>query len=954
MTPPWVTRQSAVRAWVEPRSERPERKEPKKGPGWRKTPYGDRVLVFDTETTTDTAQRLLFGFFRLYIHDGLAEEALIVSDVLDQSEMECVTEYAARCKLKMYSRQQFVEEVFYPEVYLRGAVCVGFNLPFDLSRIAYLARCGSGRNRRKFTFALSRRLTWHDLRIESTTGSAAFIGFTPKRKLYDWEQPFFNGRFCDLSAVARAFNGKRNTLESAGKAYRAYTRKMEAPELGSVTRPSLTYGRQDVRATWALYKALRTEYIQHPFATFANERKKPKHSRYMGRLSSTASVAKEYLRQLGIAPLLEKQPRFSREYLGWFLSAYFGGRADVRVRKSDVPVWLLDFVSMYPTIFCLQRLDRVLTAPEIDLEDATDDVTALVTKMASGSRYVSLFDPKLWPRLNCLVQLDPHGAILPIRMREADNEPYTIAVSPTQTKEPRWYTLADVLAGMLLGGPAPTIRRAVRVAPKGRRKSKMVPFRGLIPLHSNRPFFKTIVEERQKAKNGSDADKTLKPLELGLKIFANSGAYGIFAEINVQPTKTRKTDTPGHVFSDTEYPSLNIHDERPGVYFNPIIATLVTGGARLMLALLESEVTKRGGSFTFCDTDSLAINGGPNCPKGIPSISETDVDQIIEQFNALNPYNRSIVANLLKKEHTEHRNLRCFAISAKRYVLFKWLPNQRIEIVKASESALGAIIGRTPGERTKELARNVWLKILMDNLKVSDAQRKESEAAINFDLPMRRKFPINQPAVYKRIDAFNEGRSYEQSVKPFGFVQTVTPETQIGRKDALPIAPREDDAHASMKLKWIDFKTGKRVQLDWFRTGHADTLSVMRLDEYIKQYQEHPESKAADANGNSAGENTIGLLSRLEIRSTPVLHIGKEVDRLDADRGTSLMAVLPVEYERDNLAESIAALAAFPQKEIASAVEISERAWRNIVNGISQPRGGTARRIKALATRSRR
>ncbi|HEY1681775.1 MAG TPA: hypothetical protein VGF98_09085 [Candidatus Tumulicola sp.] len=951
MTPPWVTRQSAVRAWVEPHSERPERKEAKKGPGWRKTPYGDRVLVFDTETTTDTAQRLLFGFFRLYIHDGLAEEALIVSDVLDQSEMECVTEYAARCGLKMYSREQFVEQIFYPEVYLRGAVCVGFNLPFDLSRIAYLARCGSGRNRRKFTFALSRRLTWHDLRIESTTGSAAFIGFTPKRKLYDWEQPFFNGRFCDLSAVARAFNGKRNTLKSAGKAYRAYTRKMEAPELGSVTRASLTYGRQDVRATWALYKALRTEYIHHPFATFANERKKPKHSRYMGRLSSTASVAKEYLRQLGIAPLLEKQPRFSREYLGWFLSAYFGGRADVRVRKLDVPVWLLDFVSMYPTIFCLQRLDRVLTAPEIDLEDATDDVTALVTQMASGSRYVSLFDPKLWLKLNCLVQLDPHGAILPIRMRAEDNEPYTIAVSPIQTKEPRWYTLADVLAGMLLGGSAPTILKAVRVVPKGRRKSKVALFRGLIPLHSNLPFFKTIVEERQKAKSESEADKTLKPLELGLKIFANSGAYGIFAEINVQPTKTGKTDAPGNVFSDTNYPSLNIHDERPGAYFNPIIATLVTGGARLMLALLESEVAKRGGSFTFCDTDSLAINGGPDCPKGIPSISESDVDEIIEQFNALNPYHRSIVPNLLKKEHTEHPNLRCFAISAKRYVLFKWLPNRRIEIVKASESALGAIIGRTPTERTEAFARNVWLKILMDNLNVSDAQRRESEASINFDLPMRRKFPINQPAIYKRMAAFNKDRSYDQSVKPFGFVQTVTPETQVGRKDVLPIAPREDDAQASMKLQWIDFRTGKRVKLDWFGTGHAGTVSVMRLDEYIKKYQEHPEAKAADQHGNVAGGLTIGLLSRLAIQSEPVWHIGKEVDRLDEDRGSSIVSILPVEYERDDLDECIVSLSRFPQAEVAAEIAISERAWRSIVKSASQPRDATARKIRASARR---
>lgn len=98
-----------------------------------------------------------------------------------------------------------------------------------------------------------------------------------------------------------------------------------------------------------------------------------------------------------------------------------------------------------------------------------------------------------------------------------------------------------------------------------------------------------------------------------------------------------------------------------------------------MLALLESEVTQRGGAFAFCDTDSLAIVGGPNCPKGIPSITKDDVDAIVAKFNALNPYNREIVPNLLKIEYKECSDLRCYAISAKRYVLFRWRPGKRIQ-----------------------------------------------------------------------------------------------------------------------------------------------------------------------------------------------------------------------------------------------------------------------------------
>jgi hypothetical protein len=175
-----------------------------------------------------------------------------------------------------------------------------------------------------------------------------------------------------------------------------------------------------VRATWALFKALRAEYERHQFATFANEQHKPKNGLYMGQLYSSASIAKQYLRLLGIAPLLEKQPDFKRKYLGWFISAYFGGRADVRVRKLDLPIRLLDFTAMYATIFCLQRLDRLLTAPAIRIKPVAGEIRALVGQMASDNPSVSLFDPKVWLQLNCLVLVDPSWAILPIRMREAE------------------------------------------------------------------------------------------------------------------------------------------------------------------------------------------------------------------------------------------------------------------------------------------------------------------------------------------------------------------------------------------------------------------------------------------------------------------------------------------------------------------------------------------------------
>jgi hypothetical protein len=933
--------QTAIRAWVQPAKKR----RGKRGAiPWRAAPYGQRVIVWDTETTTDCAQRLLFGFFRLYENDRLVGEGMIVADVLDYEQMIAVQEYATRHRLPIYSRERFVETVFYPEVYELGTLCVGFNLPFDLARIAVHAGCGRGKNRRKFRIVLSRRLRWHDLRIESASGRAAFIGFVPKRKLYGWEKPFFTGRFLDVSTLAGAFTGERPTLYRAGKTFRAHTLKMPAGDLGTIDRRMLTYGRQDVRATWALYRRLRDEYVRHPFATFANERDKPEHGRYMGQLFSGASLAKAYLRFLDIGSILDRQPDFNPAYLGYGAAAYLGGRAEVQVRKTDVPVKLLDFTSMYPTVFVLQDLQSLVRASMRAVRVPKREVHAFLESLTVDGLYA----PKTWPLLNGLVLIDPNADILPVRMRTAQSDPYTIACTPFTSSEGRWYTLADLAASVLLSGKVPCIRRAIRFLPQGDPSVRSILFRGEIPLTTAEPIFKMIVEQRQREKRDGGTHRNAG-LERGLKLLANSGAYGIYAEVNVTPSGS---DLPRTVYSDKTFESTNVHNERPGDFTNPVIASLVTGGARLILAMLETEVRNRGGTFAFCDTDSLAIVCGDNCPKAIPCLQPHDIDAIIATFDALNPYDSGLVPHLLKVEYPDIPDLRCFAISAKRYVLYRWRKNRRIQIVKASESGLGAIIGRSANETTPKLARRIWLAILMAELRVNAKQRRRAKPLIDFDVPLRRKFPISQPSILKRLDAYNRTRSYDHQVKPSGFVQSVTPAI-VGRENPLPIAPFSRELSEARKFSWVDFHTGKPVHLDWEGNHFAGTIPVLRMNEYLEQYRRHPEAKAADANGNPAGEETVGVLGRLEVRSGAPARIGKEIDRLDQDDGATLDGEAPIEYERDNLAGDIALLTRFPQASTANDIGISERRWRDIVKGSATPRGATVAAIARVAAQYR-
>jgi hypothetical protein len=364
--------------------------------------------------------------------------------------------------------------------------------------------------------------------------------------------------------------------------------------------------------------------------------------------------------------------------------------------------------------------------------------------------------------------------------------------------------------------------------------------------------------------------------------------------------------------------------------------------------MLEGEVNRRGGTFAFCDTDSLAIPCG-EVPEGIPSIPESAIAEIIERFDALSPYDPRQVHHLLKLEYSDAPDLRCFAVSAKRYVLYRWRPGKRIQIVKASESALGAIIGRTPNETTAKLARRIWLSILMQHFKVNAKQRRRAKALVDFDVPLRRKFPISQPSILKRLAPYNKTRSYDFRVKPFGFVQSATPATKIGKDDPLPIAPFEADLAKAKRLPWADFNTGKPLRLDWHGSRMDGTLSVIRLNEYIELYHRHPEAKAADQNGNPAGPDTVGLLGRLRVRSEKLVRIGKEVDRLDQDDGASLGPDQPVEYERDDLAADIEYLATFPQTATASDLGLTERGWRKIIKLRPNSKAATVDRIREIA-----
>ena len=108
-------------------------------------------------------------------------------------------------------------------------------------------------------------------------------------------------------------------------------------------------------ATRELADKLLEEYDKHPI------------SLQVTKAYSPASIGKAYLRAMGIKPVLQRQPDFPKEYLGYAESAFFGGRTSAHIRKVAVPVVYTDFLSMYPTVNSLMNLWRFVIADKINV-----------------------------------------------------------------------------------------------------------------------------------------------------------------------------------------------------------------------------------------------------------------------------------------------------------------------------------------------------------------------------------------------------------------------------------------------------------------------------------------------------------------------------------------------------------------------------------------------------------
>lgn len=408
-------------------------------------------------------------------------------------------------------------------------------------------------------------------------------------------------------------------------------------------------------------------------------------------------------------------------------------------------------------------------------------------------------------------------------------------------------------------------------------------------------LFTRLIDLRDEAKSRGD------PSEKPLKIFANSTSYGIFIEIiRHDAGKSEKLNLYGPNGDCAETDSQAV--EEPGKFFNPLLAVLITGAARLMLGIGEKLTLDSGLDWAFCDTDSLAIAK----PDGMsrPEFRKK-AQKVIDWFIPLNPYRKP--GSILQIEginygigSDELESLYCYAVSAKRYALFNIDSNGVPVLRKASAHGLGHLIepyteqeapSELPTPRValneigvKHWQHDFWVRIIQAVLD-GHPDQVLLDWHPSLAMPAAQRYSASSPDLLAWLQEWNAGKPYEEQVRPFGFLLAYMPRSSVfadppdletcvvdtpkrGRPpkqhEVKPIAPYDSDPIRAL-ANVFDRETEEPVRPEQLKT----------YTEALAQYHLSPEDKFANAQFLDRGRT-----ERRHVVATGIVLIGKEANRV--------------------------------------------------------------------------
>ncbi len=586
----------AVRAWA---VEESERKRGGSGAGFRPQDLGPSPwsLTFDTETALDTGQGLRVGGYQLRHGRRLREEGIFYeADALRDDELVTLSEHCEVYGLRLRTRESFIEDVFLKTAWDRRGLIVGHNLPFDIARIAIAnAPCQSRDKsmRGGFSHTLSRDEHKSHVQVKRINAGGAFIRLTipsgisleKRNRANGGGMPDHHGYFLDTATLGGALFGGRPSLKRLAKLLGTATQKGDGEHGEKLTPVYLDYLRDDIQVTHECAQSLLERYAAYDVPKGAWE------------IYSEASIGKAHLEKTGLTPFRELND-WPEEVYAAVMETYYGGRTEVMIRRQAVPGVYADFTSQYPTAYTLQNLRRYLQANEVT--HAYED-PASVQRLLDEVTVEDVLDRALWPQLDALVLVVPDRDRLPTRARYARrsirrqvkkaNRSLNVALPYRTGGSAQWWTLADCIASKLMTDRAPRAIKVLRFQAGDEQEGL-----GAIDIAGQAAYrvdpntddlIARLVEHRQDARAQKTAAKqagydaraaTLDSTQQAMKATTNASSYGSAIEMN--PIEHRKPVwVHVHHPDNSSYRVSVNRTERPGSWFCPLIATLVSAGA---------------------------------------------------------------------------------------------------------------------------------------------------------------------------------------------------------------------------------------------------------------------------------------------------------------------------------------------------------------------------------------
>jgi hypothetical protein len=765
------------------------------------------------------------------------------------------------------------------------------------------------------------------------------------------------GAFIDVKTLAAAHTSRSFSLGGLADYLETDNRKHSTDEHGqALTETYIAYAVQDVQVTWECYCKLLTKFEGHGFTLTRPSQ-----------ILSEASIGKACLREMGILPWRKVQTDFPDELTGIIMSTYYGGRSEMHWRRAIKEVLYCDFLSMYPTACTLMGLWKFVTAKGVKWRDSTAETTEFLKRMTLAD----FQQPSTWAALPVLVQVAPEDDIFPVRAKYDGSSQATIGTNHLQGKA-QWFTLADCIATKVLTGNAPKVLQAITFEPgdpqDGLKLTKLAGNEEHLLDPRSDDFYRELINIRNRVKtnlksaNGKAA-AVLDTEQLALKILANSTSYGIFVEFIVEELTDPATRTcyggGGKPFTISVSKA-----ENPGRYFHPLIATLITGAARLMLAIAERLAINTGIDWAFCDTDSMALAK----PDGMDRESFLEkARSVCDWFTPLNPYEQK--GPLFKTEDANFAfdgdnltgdlaPLFFLGVSAKRYVLFNLGSDGQPIIRKASAHGLGHLV--TPYDEddaspcipapvvsldtigVQRWQYDLWYQIILAALDGNpDQVRLGYHPAL--DQPAASRYAATTPELLGWFKTYNQNRAYRDQVRPFGFLlafqglptaltqgEIFEVEPQRAKKGPRPkatplrpIAPYSRNIGQAAK-SCFDREAGNAIDPSLIKTYRMA----------LSRYHLSPEPKFLNG-----GPYDRGATRRRHVEAIAIHYIGKEANRWEEQYYLGLNSDAQIDYgmfpeasgQLQAAVKSVARL--ISQREIAKRAGISRTTLSKVLRG---------------------